>query len=81
MVQIDVTIGELINLKQSGSMNIEKYINSLKLFKEEKIIEYMIKFVEQLPIEEEQEEDNLDDDEEEDAIIEDMKEDGSKSGF
>jgi len=63
MVQIDLEVESIVSLKQSGSMNEEKYVETIKLFKNEQLIDYMVKFSDQLPVELE-EEDNMEGEEE-----------------
>ena len=64
MVQIDLEVESIISLKQSGSMNEEKFIETIKMFKSEQLIDYIVKFSEQLPVELE---DELDSEEDEDG--------------
>ena len=64
MVQIDLEVESIVSLKQSGSMNEEKFIETIKLFKNEQLIDYIVKFSEQLPVELE---DELDSEEDEDG--------------
>ena len=42
MVQIDATLKEIISLKQSDSINSDKFAEYLKLFSKEDFIEYLI---------------------------------------
>ena len=42
MVQIDATLKEIISLKQSDSITIEKFSEYLKLFSKEDFIEYLV---------------------------------------
>jgi len=58
MVQIDLEVESIVSLKQSGSMNEEKFIETIKLFKNEQLVDYIVKFAEQLPVELEEDTEN-----------------------